>query len=499
MTDIHAKGEPPESSQQIDGGLSEFTWGWMAGVSVEGRKRLGQYMTPGVLRERLLDRCELFGGMRVLDPGVGTGEFLRSVAEREPLAELHGWDVDGALLEVAAANAPEAHLTERSALDVYDGEPFDLVVGNPPYFQFKPSRGIRERFAGVISGRVNIFALFFQAGLEVLRPGGQLAYVVPPSMNTGAYFERLRRHVLERSEIEFLEIHHDQKLFDGAQTPVQLIVLRRADTSFENIGSVGSFSYADGMKRGIATELIDDTDVVKPAQAPIEIQDRGQLGKHSFIRESLGFCRTIFAENPSDLEAAFQGRKSLFELGYEAVTGTIVWNQHRSDLRHEATNGEVPLIWAQNIGNGQLDGFADTGRNHAEPAFDKADMDVARPANAGEARRNHAEPAFSADRANRPHFIATSKPKMIGPAIVANRIVGAVGTGELRCSLVPESMEFVAENHVNVIQPHGEFEPSLDWSELLRRLQSPEIATQIRLVTHNTQLSAAELTHLVAV
>ena len=488
-----------KGTDSIDGGLSELTWGWMAGVSVEGRKRLGQYMTPVVLRERLLDRCELFEGMRVLDPGVGTGEFLRSVAEREPLAELHGWDVDEALLEVAAENAPEAHLTERSALDVYDGGPFDLVVGNPPYFQFKPSCGIRERFAGVISGRVNIFALFFQVGLEVLRPGGQLAYVVPPSMNTGAYFERLRRYVLERSEIEFLEIHHDQKLFDGAQTPVQLIVLRRADTSVENIGSVGSFSYADGMKRGIATELIDDSDVVKPAQTPIEIQDCGQLGKHSFIRESPRFRRTIFAENPSDLEASFHGRKSLFELGYEAVTGTIVWNQHRSDLRHEATNGEVPLIWAQNIGNGQLDGFADTGRNHAEPAFDKADVDVARPANAGEARRNHAEPAFSAGRAKRPHFIATCKPKMIGPAIVANRIVGAVGTGELRCSLVPESMEFVAENHVNVIRPHGEFDPSLDWSELLRRLQSPEIAAQIRLVTHNTQLSAAELTHLVAV
>ena len=420
----------------IDGGLSELTRGWMAGVSVEGRKRLGQYMTPGVLRARLLDRCGLFEGMRVLDPGVGTGEFLRSVAEREPLAELYGWDVDEALLEVAAANAPEAHLARRSALDVYGGEPFDLVIGNPPYFQFKPSCGIRERFAGVISGRVNIFALFFQAGLEVLRPGGQLAYVVPPSMNTGAYFESLRRYVLERSEIEFLEIHHDQKLFDGAQTPVQLIVLRRGDSA--------------------------------------KTLDSRQLGKHSFIRESPGFRRTIFAENPTDLEASFQGRKSLFELGYEAVTGTIVWNQHRLDLRHEATNGEVPLIWSQDIGNGQLDGFADTGRNHAEPAF-------------------------SDDRAKRPHFIATSKPTMIGPAIVANRIVGAVGTGELRCSLVPDGMEFVAENHVNVIRPHGEFEPSLDWSDLLHRLQSPEIASQIQLITHNTQLSAAELTHLVAV
>lgn len=414
--------EGMETSEMLDSGLSELTRGWMAGVSVEGRKRLGQYMTPGGLREKLLDRCELFEGMRVLDPGVGTGEFLRSVAEREPLAEMHGWDVDGKLLEVASANAPEAHLAERSALDVYDGEPFDLVIGNPPYFQFKPSCGIRDRFAGVISGRVNIFALFFQAGLEALRPGGQLAYVVPPSMNTGAYFERLRQYLLERSEIEFLEIHHDQKLFDGAQTPVQLIVLRRADTA--------------------------------------KALNLSQLGKHSFIRESLGFRRTIFAENPSDLKAALQGRSSLFELGYEAVTGTIVWNQHRSDLRHEATNGEVPLIWAQNIGNGKL---------------------------------------LNSENCRRPKFIDTDKPTMTGPAIVANRITGAVGDSRIRYALVPEGNKFLAENHVNVIRLHARFEPKANWRELLLRLKSHETNKNLNFVSNNTQISATEMTHLVPV
>ena len=411
-----------ETSDSLGSGLSELTRGWMAGVSVERRKRLGQYMTPAGLRGRLLDRCELFEGMRVLDPGVGTGEFLKSVSEREPRAELHGWDVDGELLEVASANAPDAHLAKRSALDVYDGEPFDLVIGNPPYFQFKPSQGIRERFAGVISGRVNIFALFFQAGLEVLRPGGQLAYVVPPSMNTGAYFERLRRHVLERSDIEFLEIHHDQKLFDGAQTPVQLIVLRRGDRA--------------------------------------KTLDLAEVGKHVFVRDGFGFRRTIFAENPSELEAAFQGKKSLYELGYEAVTGTIVWNQHRSDLRHEATNGEVPLIWAHNIDNGKL---------------------------------------LSSENRRRPEFIDTEKPSMTGPAIVANRIIGAVGNSQMRCALVPKGDEFLAENHVNVIRLHARFEPIVDWRELLLRLKSLETSKSLNLVSHNTQISATEMTHLVPV
>ena len=104
-------------------GLSPHTQRWLAAAPVEHRKRLGQYMTPALLRERLLDRCGLFAGMRVLDPGVGTGEFLRSVQARCPGAELHGWDVDPSVLSVAAENAPEAHLRERSALEPYRGCP----------------------------------------------------------------------------------------------------------------------------------------------------------------------------------------------------------------------------------------------------------------------------------------------------------------------------------------------------------------------------------------
>lgn len=397
-------------------GLSPQTLKWLASAPIEHRKRLGQYMTPAPLRERLLDRCGLFEGMRVLDPGAGTGEFLRSVLDREPGAEVHGWDVDAAVLSAASALAPQARLVRRSALNPHQGEPFDLVIGNPPYFQFDAPREVRTYFARVISGRVNIFALFFQAGMEVLKPGGQLAFVIPPSMNNGAYFERLREYLVERSAVEFLEIHRDQSLFDQAQTAVQLLVLRR------------------GRK--------DD-------------------GRHVFVRRnpSNGFRRTIFSENPAALEASFAGRSSLFDLGYEAVTGTVAWNQHRPALRREAGRRTVPLIWAHNI-------------------EDEIRL-----------RSDH----------KKPQFIETDRPSLTGPAIVANRIVGSVGSAELRCALVPEGMSFIGENHVNVIRNHGCFDPKMDWTDLLEALRTPAAAQRVRMLTGNTQVSAAELTHLVPV
>lgn len=373
-------------------------------------------MTPRPLRERLLSQCDFRPGMRVLDPGVGTGEFLASVLDRQPDAQVHGWDVDPTVLSVARAVVPDARLEHRSALDPWSGPPFDLVVGNPPYFQFRASPAIRAQFREVISGRVNIFALFFQRGLQLLRPGGQLAYVVPPSMNNGAYFNNLRSFLTRHADVEFLEVHCPHDLFHGAQTSVQIIVAR-----------LGRGSHS---------------------------------GRHvvTFHEPHSGFERTVFSSDADALVRYRDSGRTLFELGYEAVTGTIVWNQHRDALRRHANGSTVHLIWSHNIGD--------------------------------DLRLTHDH--------RRPQFIETMRTNR-GPAIVVNRITGSVGHTTLRCAAIPEAMPFVAENHVNVIRRHGHFSPKCDWVELLHSLKSPTVGEHARLLTGNTQISAKELTYLVRI
>lgn len=393
--------------------LSPTTQRWLAGADLARRRRYGQYMTPAVLRNRLVDRLRLAPGMRVLDPGVGTGEFLRTVLDREPRVRAHGWDIDPDVLAVARELVPTGVLEQRDALEPWTGEPFDLVIGNPPYFQFRATAEVRERFAPVISGRPNIFALFFQVALAALRPGGQLAFVVPPSMNNGAYFEALREHVVAHGSIDHLEVVHDPLLFADAQTAVQCIVVTK----------------------------------------------EGRGAQHTFRRRcpGSGFQRIIFSDDPDRLAAQFEGRRTLHDLGYQAVTGSVVWNQRRADLRREPHPGAVVLVWARNVG---YDGL-------------HLDADVARP-----------------------RYVVTSRP-ITGPAIVVNRVVGAVGSARLRCALVPEATAFVAENHVNVIRERAGGAPAVGWDELLAALRAPDVVDRVRMLTGNTQLSATELTHLV--
>lgn len=274
---------------------------YLAEASLDHRKKLGQYFTPKPIRERLLDLLPKGNYRRILDPSCGTGEFLLSAHERYPSAEIVGWEIDPVLARLAKNVAPFAQTHRRDALEIPDNEreSYDLVIGNPPYFEWKPDSQVRERFQHVISGRPNIFAFFFAIGLDLIREGGILAYVVPQSMNNGAYFRSLRQHIVSRGGVVALEPLEDQDLFQDAQQTVMLLVVEKGRRS----------------------------------------------SRFTFQRNGI----VIFSPDPTRLERAFKGKVTLGELGYAVRTGSIVWNQHKEHLSRTPKNA-YPLLWAHNIG-----------------------------------------------------------------------------------------------------------------------------------------------------
>jgi hypothetical protein len=233
-------------------------------------------------------------------------------------------------------------------------------------------------------------------------------------MNNGAFFTKLRTYISQISSIKFLKVYEDSKLFVDAQTAVQLIVLEKGKSS-ENF-----------------------------------ILDLGKLGK-------TGMQRKIFVENPQDYAREFEKKTTLWNLGYEAITGTLVWNQHKEDLRSAPEEDCVPLLWAHNISE------------------------------ESEIQLNDSHP-------KKPQYVKSSN-FLTGPAIIVNRITGSVGQGSLRCAMVPDGMDFLGENHVNVIRKRKGIEQAVNWDQLLELLRSPDINARIQKLTGNTQISCVELTH----
>ena len=94
---------------------------------------------------------------------------------------------------------------------------FDLVVGNPPYGKIGGlDEGLRGLYRASLYGHPNLYGLFLHAGLEMLRPGGVLGYIIPRSMLSGWYFQNLRRFVEGRAVLrEIILLAERRGVFEG--------------------------------------------------------------------------------------------------------------------------------------------------------------------------------------------------------------------------------------------------------------------------------------------
>jgi adenine-specific DNA-methyltransferase len=279
--------------------FNDATIKYMEETNINHRKSLGQYFTPKSVRTTLLNKLpNTLKNPKILDPACGTGEFLLTAKEYFKNPKLYGWDIDRKLVNIATKIVPGANLKHIDALLNQDCDKYDFVIGNPPYYEFSPSEKIKKEFRTIINGRVNIFSLFIYQGIKWLKKGGYLAYVVPPSMNNGAYFAKLRKFIVENTNIEYLHILDNPKIFHGALQSTMLLVLKKGQNK----------------------------------------------GDHLFKKNGI----SIFSENSRYLEEVFKNKLTLHDLNYEVKTGRLIWNQNKALLTNNPKDG-FPLIWAHNI------------------------------------------------------------------------------------------------------------------------------------------------------
>lgn len=126
----------------------------------------------------------------ILDPGCGTGVFLDGVvrwcaSRNAPLPRLIGVDSDPTRLAVSRerfASVDRIEIREADFL-LSGSERCDYIIGNPPYVSITGLSSIeraeyRTRYV-TAHGRFDLYLLFFERALSLLKPGGRLVYITP--------------------------------------------------------------------------------------------------------------------------------------------------------------------------------------------------------------------------------------------------------------------------------------------------------------------------------
>ena len=279
---------------------------YLKNTDIKKRKKLGQYFTPKSIRELLLSKLPKKDNADILDPACGSGEFLLSCKKYFKNPILYGFDIDKKLINISSKLVKNAIIKNFDFLNIdINKKKYDYIIGNPPYFELKLNEEIKKKYFDIIKGRVNIFSLFIKTGLDLLKDGGYLAYVVPPSMNNGAYFSKLREYIIKNSSLEYLHIIDGADNFHLANQKVMLIILKKTNSK--------------------------------------------KSSKYIFKKNGI----TIFTEDKKFLNKAYKNTVSLKDIGYTVKTGNIIWNEHKEKLTNDKNNSTL-LIWASNINNGKI-------------------------------------------------------------------------------------------------------------------------------------------------
>lgn len=238
------------------------------------RKQRGHFSTPPWLVERILDACGYMpdrdlSRLRVLDPACGSGNFLIEAARRLFVSMLHQrttdtsektyrqtlrrvqcnvWGLDSdpvaccmaqmGLREVATALCGEHyrpslhsrlyfHIHQADGLAVpWDGyEGIDLFLANPPYLASKNSDLSGYRSA-LQRGPTDSYLLFLELALQVVRPGGWLALVLPDPVLARINASKERQRLLTETSVQ--QLWHLARVFGAQVGAVVLIAQKRS-------------------------------------------------------------------------------------------------------------------------------------------------------------------------------------------------------------------------------------------------------------------------------
>ncbi|MBK6837537.1 MAG: Eco57I restriction-modification methylase domain-containing protein [Bacteroidetes bacterium] len=106
---------------------------------------------------------------------------------------------------------------------VFKEQGFDCVIGNPPYLggrEWKEENGnVYDYFMSkykVAEYQFDIYALFWEAGIKLLKPNGEIGFITPNTWLNNQSNKKLRQFILNNTNVSKIVDYSKIKVFDQA-------------------------------------------------------------------------------------------------------------------------------------------------------------------------------------------------------------------------------------------------------------------------------------------
>lgn len=114
---------------------------------------------------------------------------------------------------------------------VFEKGGFDVVIGNPPYIPTERIASIEKSYYEKVYlsayGRINVYPLFYEKGLTLLKENGLLGYITPYTLMKNQYYMEARRCILNNSTLLCLADFSGFPVFEDATVDSIILILHK--------------------------------------------------------------------------------------------------------------------------------------------------------------------------------------------------------------------------------------------------------------------------------
>jgi len=320
LSDIHELLQPIDlSNLDLDirsHALREF-------LSSDLRKGLGIFLTPEDVVKAIVQYVAPRHDQSVLDPACGSGTFLIEVANQLPDGAkhtVHGSDKSARMLLLADLNLGDNKNVAfaKSLADTLKQDPFkkefDCIFTNPPFGVSLDSRdysGIDyatfKDKEGYVLKKQSSELIFIERCLQLLKPGGTLAIVIPKSIATNNRLQGARKSLGALGYIySIVSLPPETFSTAGTQTTTIVLFIKKYESDGEAndpvsviLGNVRNVGFDSTGRQREGNELLS---------LPERMREAARAGKSSVPIEVHNYSakRNTFAQ----LESIFVGAAS---------------------------------------------------------------------------------------------------------------------------------------------------------------------------------------------
>ena len=279
-------------------------------LNTDTKKNEGIFFTPPEIVSIMIDYVKsAFQGQlpsKILEPSFGSGEILTRLIDSFPNSEISAVEKNKGIYENVLSELKQNENVNYINGDFleYEGDGFDLIIGNPPYFVLE--KGLYGEYDNYFSGRPNIFGMFIIHSLKKLNKGGVLSFIIPNSFFNCSYYKGIREY-----------IYKNYRILD--------------------INDCGNAGFIETDQKTNIIYIMSSNE--NPANTDF-----------CFMFEDKYILNT--KENISKMKDIQNTSTTLKEMGFSVFNGNLVWNQEKDCLTNDMN--DTQLIYSSDITENKL-------------------------------------------------------------------------------------------------------------------------------------------------